>query len=86
MSKPLMLPPERVPIRKSVCSIHHSEASDLGRKKLTIEHRALCEMNENDDSGAGQQAQAHLRVARKQVPLAAEGHQDRPRPRQERRV
>lgn len=37
-------------------------------------------------AGAGQQAQAHLRVAREQVPLAAEGDTDRSRPRQERRV
>lgn len=36
--------------------------------------------------GAGQQAQAHLCVARKQVPLAAEGDAYRSRPRQERRV
>lgn len=36
--------------------------------------------------GPGQQAQAHLCVTRKQVPLAAEGDADRSRPRQERRV
>lgn len=34
--------------------------------------------------GARKQAQAHLRVARKQVPLAPEGDPHRSRPRQER--